>query len=65
MRAGQPTAQRVARAAAVVARLCRLPSTGQRAVRAGLVVVVGAAVAVAAIRVSVVLAASAARAIAL
>jgi hypothetical protein len=54
MRAGQPTAQRVARVAVVVARLCSLLPTAQRAVRAGSAAVVAAAVVVAAIRVLVV-----------
>jgi hypothetical protein len=62
MRAGQPTAQRVARVAAAVARLCRLPSTAQRAARAGLVVAVAVVVVAVAIRVLVVRAALVARA---
>jgi hypothetical protein len=65
MRAGQPTAQQVAQAEVVVARLCRLLPTEQWAVRAGLVVVGAAVVVAVPIRVLVVRVASAARAIAL
>ena len=65
MRAGQPTAQRVAQVAAAADRPCSLPSTAQRAARAGLVVVVAAVVVAVAIRGLVVLAASAGLATAL
>jgi hypothetical protein len=57
MRAGPPTAQRVARVAVVVARLCRQTRVGQRAARAGLAAAVAVVAVVAATRVLVVLAA--------